>query len=83
MAAPVSAEGARREAQARAHLEAQGLRFRAANVRYRFGELDLVMDAGEMLVFVEVRYRRSGSHGGALAFGNKLGNFTPRNRMVI
>lgn len=67
MAAPVSAEGARREAQARAHLEAQGLRFRAANVRYRFGELDLVMDAGEMLVFVEVRYRRSGSHGGALA----------------
>lgn len=67
MAAPASAEGQRREAQALAHLQAAGLRLRAANVRYRFGELDLVMDAGDMLVFVEVRYRRSGSHGGALA----------------
>lgn len=67
MAALASAEGQRREAQALAHLQAAGLRLRAANVRYRFGELDLVMDAGDTLVFVEVRYRRSGSHGGALA----------------
>ncbi len=67
MAAPASAEGQRREAQALAHLQAAGLRLRAANVRYRFGELDLVMDAGDVLVFVEVRYRRSQSHGGALA----------------
>lgn len=66
MRAPTSAEGQRREAQALAHLQAAGLRLRAANVRYRFGELDLVMDAGDMLVFVEVRYRRSASHGGAL-----------------
>lgn len=67
MAAPASAEGQRREAQALAHLQSAGLRPRAANVRYRFGELDLVMDHGEVLVFVEVRYRRSASHGGALA----------------
>jgi putative endonuclease len=59
-------EGQRREAQARRHLEAAGLKLRAANVRYRFGELDLVMDEGETLVFVEVRYRRAGSHGGAI-----------------
>jgi putative endonuclease len=60
-----STEGQRREAQALAHLQAAGLRLRAANVRYRFGELDLVMDDGAELVFVEVRYRRSSGHGGA------------------
>jgi putative endonuclease len=65
MPAP-GAEGQRREAQALRHLQAAGLKLRAANVRYRFGELDLVMDEGETLVFVEVRYRRGGSHGGAL-----------------
>jgi putative endonuclease len=67
MPAAPSAEGQRREAQALHHLQAAGLKLRAANVRYRFGELDLVMDHGEVLVFVEVRYRRSGSHGGAAA----------------
>lgn len=60
------AEGDAREAQARQHLSRAGLRFRAANVRYRVGEIDLVMDDGEVLVFVEVRYRRSESFGGAL-----------------
>jgi putative endonuclease len=67
MPAAPSAEGQKREAQALRHLQAAGLRLRAANVRYRFGELDLVMDDGELLVFVEVRYRRSRSHGGAAA----------------
>ena len=67
MSAAPSAEGQKREAQALRHLQSAGLRLRAANVRYRFGELDLVMDEGELLVFVEVRYRRSRSHGGAAA----------------
>lgn len=58
------AEGAAREAEARVVLERAGLRLRAANVRYRVGELDLVMDDGDVLVFVEVRYRRSADFGG-------------------
>lgn len=52
------------EALARAHLEQAGLRFVVANVNYRFGELDLVMDEGNAIVFVEVRYRRDARFGG-------------------
>lgn len=59
--------GARAETAARAFLEAQGLRFIAANAASRPGELDLVMQDGEVLVFVEVRYRASDRYGGALA----------------
>ncbi len=59
------AVGADRESAARRSLEAAGLRFRAANVRFRVGEIDLIMDDGDCLVFVEVRYRRSQAFGGA------------------
>lgn len=48
-------------------MEAAGLVFVAANVRYRFGELDLVMREGATLVFVEVRERASLRFGGAAA----------------
>lgn len=34
-----------------------------SNYRSRRGEIDLVMTAGECLVFVEVRYRRQPTHG--------------------
>lgn len=61
------AVGAAREVEARSALERAGLRFRAANVRYRVGELDLVMDDGEQLVFVEVRYRAESAYGGGAA----------------
>lgn len=47
-------------------LAAQGLRPLARQVRYRLGELDLVMLHGEVLVFVEVRYRATASHGDGL-----------------
>jgi putative endonuclease len=60
-------EGAAREAEARRTLERSGLRFRAANVRFRVGEIDLVMEDGDSLVFVEVRYRESRAFGGAAA----------------
>ncbi len=59
--------GAEWELTARRELERAGLRLRAANVRYPFGELDLVMDDAEVLVFVEVRYRRSSRFGGGAA----------------
>lgn len=57
------------EAAARAALERGGLQFIAANVRFRGGELDLVMRdpgarGGACLVFVEVRYRAGGAFGG-------------------
>jgi putative endonuclease len=59
--------GADWEQLARRELERAGLRLRAANVRYRFGELDLVMDDGEVLAFIEVRYRRGSGFGGGAA----------------
>ncbi|MFD1804581.1 YraN family protein [Mixta tenebrionis] len=58
-------KGARYELMARRHLERAGLVFIAANVRYRVGELDLIMRDGRQWVFVEVRYRRDARFGGA------------------
>lgn len=43
------------EAQARRWLEGKGLRFIAANVNERGGEIDLIMREGRTTVFVEVR----------------------------
>ncbi|MBD8525046.1 YraN family protein [Pseudomarimonas arenosa] len=59
------AKGQAYESDAERFLRRHGLRSRAANVRFRHGELDLVMDHGEILVFVEVRYRQHQSFGGA------------------
>lgn len=53
------------ESRALAHLQANGLRLRHRNWRCRHGELDLVMVAGDTLVFVEVRYRGRSDYGGA------------------
>ncbi|HAZ55573.1 MAG TPA: YraN family protein [Franconibacter helveticus] len=61
------AAGARWESQARQWLEHQGLRFVAANVRERCGEIDLIMRQQHVTVFVEVRYRQSSLFGGAAA----------------
>ncbi|HED2525962.1 YraN family protein [Klebsiella aerogenes] len=55
------------ESQARRWLERHGLRFIAANARERGGEIDLIMRDGAVIVFVEVRYRRSASYGDAAA----------------
>lgn len=54
------------EQQAKDYLQQQGLTFVAANVRYKFGEIDLVMQEANTLVFVEVKYRSSSAFGGAL-----------------
>ncbi|EER1717976.1 YraN family protein [Escherichia coli] len=55
------------EVQARRWLEGKGLRFVAANVNERGGEIDLIMREGRTTVFVEVRYRRSALYGGVAA----------------
>ncbi len=47
-------------------LRRRGYRVVDKNVRFRFGEIDLVADDGESLVFVEVRARRPGPFGGAI-----------------
>lgn len=62
-----SAAGPRAERLAARWLGRRGMRLVARNVRYRFGEIDLIMDDGEALVFVEVRYRAREDFGGAAA----------------
>lgn len=60
------ARGQAAEALARQHLEQHGLRLVAQNWRCKRGELDLVMLDGTTVVFVEVRYRRHNTYGGAI-----------------
>ncbi len=49
------------------HLQAAGLRALERNFNCRWGEIDLIMRDGENVVFVEVRYRRSGTRGDGVA----------------
>jgi putative endonuclease len=66
-AAPTArAAGERFEALALSHLESAGLALVARNYRCRYGEIDLVMRDRDTIVFVEVRYRRSGRFGGGI-----------------
>lgn len=59
--------GAHYELEARRFLERKGLRFIAANVHSRGGEIDLIMKHAKVIVFVEVRYRRTNHFGDAAA----------------
>ncbi len=52
-------KGRQAEALALAHLQRRGLRLIARNYRCRAGEVDLVMQQGNSVVFVEVRSRTS------------------------
>jgi putative endonuclease len=60
-------QGAQAELLAAQYLEQQGLKLIAANYRSRFGEIDLIMQEGATLVFIEVRMRRNADFGGAAA----------------
>jgi putative endonuclease len=55
------------EARAEAFLASHGLTPVARNWRCRFGEIDLVMQDGATLVFIEVRLRSRSDFGGAAA----------------
>ena len=55
------------ESRAEAFLKARGLKLVARNWRCRFGEIDLVMQDGATLVFIEVRLRSRNDFGGAAA----------------
>jgi putative endonuclease len=45
------------------YLQARGMTVVARNYRSRFGEIDLIMDDRDCLIFVEVRYRRQARYG--------------------
>ncbi len=66
--------GTQGEAVAAAHLEAQGMSIVGRNFRTRYGEVDLIAQDGDSLVFVEVKTRRSG------AYGTPEESVTPRKR---
>lgn len=48
-------------------LQQHGLNLLETNYRCRFGEIDLIMRDGQVIVFVEVRLRGNASFGGAAA----------------
>ncbi len=56
-------QGEHAEQLARDHLEHHGLALVARNYRSPHGEIDLIMQAADTLVFVEVRYRRDSAFG--------------------
>lgn len=45
------------------HLEQNGYRILARNVRTRYGEIDLIAEDADGIAFVEVKARRGTSHG--------------------
>ena len=59
-------KGKQVEKQAEKFLWRQGLKTIQCNYRTRFGEIDLIMNDGQTVVFVEVRYRKSNYAGSAL-----------------
>ncbi|WP_312318439.1 YraN family protein [Stenotrophomonas sp.] len=67
MTSPRAQRGAAVETAALEHLRQAGLQPLARNVRFKGGELDLVMRDGHTTVFVEVRYRATARFGGGAA----------------
>jgi len=61
-----------------AHLRAAGLVLVARNVRFRVGEIDLILEHDQAVVFVEVRMRHGAGFGGAAASVDRF----KQNRIV-
>jgi putative endonuclease len=57
--------GSEAENTAAIYLQQKGLKLLAQNYQSRYGEIDLVMQDGKTIVFVEVRLRTNTSFGGA------------------
>lgn len=70
-------KGQHYERQAERYLRDRGLETIARNFRCRSGELDLVMRDGGSVVFVEVRYRRTGN------YGSPIETITPRKQQRL
>ena len=54
------------ERRALLYLQKQGLKLITRNYQCKMGEIDIIMQDKDMLVFVEVRYRRKGRYGDGL-----------------
>lgn len=61
-------QGIRGEDTAVEYLRGLGYAIRVRNFKTRIGEIDLVAEDGETTVFVEVKRRERGDHGGAAEF---------------
>ena len=59
--------GAQAEQHAAQYLQRQGLQLLQQNYRCRYGEIDLILQDGNTLVFAEVRLRSRSDFGGAAA----------------
>ena len=57
--------GDKKEATALKFLQHKGLKLITKNFNTKMGEIDIIMTDKSQIIFVEVRYRRSNSHGGA------------------
>lgn len=55
--------GSEKEALAADYLIARGFRILERNFRCRIGEIDLIAEEGEYLVFIEVKYRKGRGAG--------------------
>ena len=55
--------GTQWEKTAESFLRGQGLKLLQRNFSSRFGEIDLIMEDEETVVFIEVKYRKSSQHG--------------------
>lgn len=63
----MSNRGACAEQLAALFLQQQGLKLLQQNYRCRYGEIDLILQDGDTLVFAEVRLRSRNDFGGAAA----------------
>ena len=63
------------------YLTRQGLKLVARNYRCRFGEIDLIMQQAETLVFIEVRLRKTTA--GKTDFGGAIASITPSKQAKL
>ncbi|CAH1386707.1 YraN family protein [Candidatus Nitrotoga sp. M5] len=63
----MSKRGVQAEQLAAQFLQRHGLKLLQKNYSCRYGEIDLILQDGDMLVFAEVRLRSRGDFGGAAA----------------
>ena len=61
-------QGNAAENKAVTYLEEQGLTLRCRNYRTKRGELDIVMQDGDTIVCVEVKFRKKSQYGQAAEF---------------